>query len=277
MTALLVRLLLTPDPGWRHPDTVRAVLALSAVILLAAIAAAFAADSAATAWAQSIDGPARAALRALTRFGKSDWILIPLGVSLLALHLLPRVVNVTPERDLGRLTRRLGFLFLAVAGSGILAVALKYGLGMPRPSAAATGALPIRFTLDPAFASFPSGHTTTAAALAMAVTLVAPWAGLVLWPFAVGVGVSRMVVGAHHLSDVVAGFGLGAFSVLALAVVLGRRGYGFGAGAGPIPAAEPYPARAVVSDLRAFTRFCLASARALTDTRGRRSLRRNTR
>ncbi len=99
MTALLVRLLLTPDPGWRHPDTVRAVLALSAVILLAAIAAAFAADSAATAWAQSIDGPARAALRALTRFGKSDWILIPLGVSLLALHLLPRVVNVTPERD----------------------------------------------------------------------------------------------------------------------------------------------------------------------------------
>ncbi len=121
------------------------------------------------------------------------------------------------------MTRRLGFLFLAVAGSGILAVALKYGLGMPRPSVAATGALPIRFTLDPAFASFPSGHTTTAAALAMAVTLVAPWAGLVLWPFAVGVGVSRMVVGAHHLSDVVAGFGLGAFSVLALAVVLGRR------------------------------------------------------
>lgn len=277
MTVPLVRTFLTPDPAWRHPDTVRAVLGLSAVILLAAIAASFAADPAAAAWARSIDGPARAVFRALTRFGKSDWILVPLGVFLLALHFLPRVAPVTPERDLARLTRRIAFLFLAVAGSGLLAVVLKYGLGMPRPSVAVTGALPIRFTLDPAFASFPSGHTTTAAALATAVTLVSSRVGLIVWPFAVGIGVSRMVVGAHHLSDVVAGFGLGVFSVLALAVLLGRRGYGFQVGAGPIPRAEPYPARAVVSDLRAFTRFCLASARALADTRGRRPLRRNTR
>ncbi len=264
------------DPGWGHPDTVRALIGTVAVMTMAAILAASALDPAAAVWASTVDGPARTVFRALTRLGKSDWILIPTGLALLGLIALPRMTTARPARDLDRLTRRLGFVFLAVAGSGVVAILLKYGLGMPRPSV--TGAEgPMRFTLDPAYASFPSGHSTTAAALAMAVTLMAPRAGLILWPFAVGVGVSRMVVGAHHLSDVVAGLGLGAFFVLALAALFARRGWGFVPSDGPVPRAERYPWRDFLADLAAFTRFCLASARALADTRLRRPTERNPR
>lgn len=253
------------DAGWRHPDTRRAVFGLAVVLALVAIVAATAFDPAAKAWAAGVSGAPRALFQVLTRFGKSDWLLIPLGVAALLLHVLPRGTPVRPVRDLARLTRRVDFLLAAIAVSGLLAVALKYGLGVPRPSVlAATG--PIRFTLDPRYASFPSGHATTAAAFATALTLIAPWTAILAWPFAVLVAVSRMVVGAHHLSDVVAGFTLGTVSVIGVAAVLARRGYGFSARPGRIARAEPYPPSAVLADLAALLRFCLASARALADT-----------
>jgi diacylglycerol kinase family enzyme/membrane-associated phospholipid phosphatase len=79
--------------------------------------------------------------------------------------------------------------------------------------------------------SFPSGHSTEIAAL-MGVAVVLTWQGVrgtalrrllvTGWvAVAVLVGLDRIFVGAHYLSDVVGGWSLGAFIVFAAALVFG--------------------------------------------------------
>jgi undecaprenyl-diphosphatase len=58
--------------------------------------------------------------------------------------------------------------------------------------------------------SFPSGHSASAAAFVTGAALENPVAGAVIAPLATAVGYSRIHVGVHHVSDVVAGFALGA-------------------------------------------------------------------
>ena len=67
-----------------------------------------------------------------------------------------------------------------------------------------------RLAAYPTSASFPSGHSASAAAFATGVALEAPAVGVVLAPVAAAVGYSRLHVGAHWLSDVVGGFAIGA-------------------------------------------------------------------
>src|SRR5688572_26573925 len=50
--------------------------------------------------------------------------------------------------------------------------------------------------------SFPSGHTMHAVAFAALLTQAYPWLGLLLIPFALVTGVSRVVLGLHYPSDV---------------------------------------------------------------------------
>lgn len=51
----------------------------------------------------------------------------------------------------------------------------------------------------------PSSHAAVAFGAAWAITLVAPRAGWVLLPLAFGCGLTRMLSGAHYLSDVLVG------------------------------------------------------------------------
>ena len=78
--------------------------------------------------------------------------------------------------------------------------------------------------------SFPSAHTAVSFALATAVALRWPRAGKVAYLLAIGVGLSRIVMGMHYPSDVVAGAVLGSGMSTMLGVlwprpegVLGRR------------------------------------------------------
>jgi undecaprenyl-diphosphatase len=57
--------------------------------------------------------------------------------------------------------------------------------------------------------SFPSGHTLHAVSFTIIICTALPWAGLVLVPAALLIALSRMVLGLHYPTDVLAGGLLG--------------------------------------------------------------------
>ena len=58
--------------------------------------------------------------------------------------------------------------------------------------------------------SFPSGHTLHAVSFTIIICSALPWAALVLVPVALVIALSRMVLGLHYPTDVIAGGLLGA-------------------------------------------------------------------
>ena len=58
--------------------------------------------------------------------------------------------------------------------------------------------------------SFPSGHTLHAIAFSLVACSYYPGLWIVLWPFALLTAVSRVALGLHYPSDVIAGGALGA-------------------------------------------------------------------
>jgi undecaprenyl-diphosphatase len=102
------------------------------------------------------------------------------------------------------------FIVAVVAGNGLITAAVKNLIDRARPTFN-----PVAYSLGP---SFPSGHTSTAAAFFAAAALVlsrgyGPRTAAVLGGSAVGiavaVGCSRVFLDVHWLSDVIAGLALG--------------------------------------------------------------------
>jgi undecaprenyl-diphosphatase len=72
----------------------------------------------------------------------------------------------------------------------------------------AFGQQPISFFPSDRF-SFPSGHTTNACAIGWVLSLAFPPLSALLAPLAASIGASRVVMGHHYVSDVLAGAVLG--------------------------------------------------------------------
>jgi undecaprenyl-diphosphatase len=126
------------------------------------------------------------------------------------------------------------YLFLVVAGQDLVANLIKFAVHRARPTidqlVGATGA------------SFPSGHSTAAAASYAAFALVlgiglAPRLRAMLFAAAVAitvaVGCSRMFLGVHWFTDVLAGFALGWTWFALISIAFGGRLFVFGAPAEP--------------------------------------------
>jgi undecaprenyl-diphosphatase len=58
--------------------------------------------------------------------------------------------------------------------------------------------------------SFPSGHTLHAVAFSLVACAHYPMVGMLLWPFTLLTALSRVALGLHYPSDVIAGGALGA-------------------------------------------------------------------
>ncbi len=96
-----------------------------------------------------------------------------------------------------------------LAGTGVaIFLALKKMIGRKRPSSPQVGDW--SKLLPPDRFSFPSGHSITAFAIILPVILSYPSLTAGLLSLAVSIAASRVVLGMHFLSDVVAGCLIGA-------------------------------------------------------------------
>jgi undecaprenyl-diphosphatase len=101
-----------------------------------------------------------------------------------------------------------GLFWYVLMASLALYRAMKRRIRRPRPSEADSGVVARIAPLDQF--SFPSGHTLHAVAFTIVGCFWFPSLAIVLIPFTVLVAVSRIVLGLHYPSDVLAAIGIGA-------------------------------------------------------------------
>ncbi len=107
---------------------------------------------------------------------------------------------------------------LAVSFGILVFALLKRRIGRPRPFGAAPD---FHAVLPQDRFSFPSGHSITAFAVAVAVAHFFPALALGLAACAVSVAASRVLLGLHFLTDVLAGALIGALLGYGVCAVLG--------------------------------------------------------
>jgi membrane-associated phospholipid phosphatase len=171
-------------------------------------------------------------IRILTDFGKSAYVLWLLAGALFAFAILsPRLRGTSRSLLLGFGTR-LQFLFFAVLVPVLLGEIVKWIVGRGRPFVGGE-ANPFNFAHfagTEAYASFPSGHAVTSFALAFAVSAIWPRARVAMAVYAVLIAVSRLVLLAHHPSDVVAGALIGVAGAMFVRYWFAARRLGFAIG-----------------------------------------------
>ena len=191
----LIAALRLPSPGLKR----FALLTLAAVI---AFAVAYAwIDIPLARRFQDIGPSTRTLFAFITRFGEGGVYLVPLALIFLWAR----------WKGAALWASRTGFLFTAVAVPGILGDIMKPIFGRARPALLFREDL-FGFAWRGAHAnnwSFPSGHSITISALAVALYAIHP----PLWPvyalLALLVMASRIVLDQHYLSDVIAGAYIG--------------------------------------------------------------------
>jgi membrane-associated phospholipid phosphatase len=146
-------------------------------------------------------------VRILTDFGKDSIVLCSLAALLLAAAIIAPALHGISRARLLSLGVRLQYLFCAVLLPNLVGEVLKWLVGRGRPfvGGAADPFNFVPFTGTNAYASFPSGHAITAFALAFAVSAVWPRTWVAMMVYAFLIAASRLVLLAHHPSDVVAG------------------------------------------------------------------------
>ncbi|MGY8705040.1 phosphatase PAP2 family protein [Bradyrhizobium sp. 18BD] len=162
--------------------------------------------------------PALWPIRILTDFGKDEYVLSALGIALVVVALVAAGLHGTRRALLLGLGTRLQFMFLSVALSVFVGEILKYLIGRGRPF---VGGKADPFNFIPfegtgAYASLPSGHAITAFALAFAVSALWPRLRVFMFTYAIVILLTRLVLLAHHPSDVAAGALIGIVGAMAV-------------------------------------------------------------
>jgi undecaprenyl-diphosphatase len=147
----------------------------------------------------------------ITDYGLSDWVLIPTIIVFMLAVLAGHFLRGLPRLASYEVSMLSGYIFVGVGLPGLVSNLIKRVIGRGRPEMFDQfGAFSFHAMFnDWTFQSFPSGHSTTAIALAFTIGFLAP--RLFAWFLAIGLVVcfSRIPVGMHYPSDVFAGFCLG--------------------------------------------------------------------
>jgi membrane-associated phospholipid phosphatase len=187
-------------------------------------------------------------VRILTDFGKSEFVLWLLAAWLLAVAIVaPGLHGATRLRVLA-LGTRLQFLFLAVLVPVLAGDLIKWVVGRGRPfvGGEANAFNFVHFAGTQPYASFPSAHAITSVALAFAVSALWPQARMAMIVYALLIAGSRLVLLAHHPSDVIAGAVIGLAGAMLVRYWFAVRHLGFVIGeGGTIAARKPRAAKRV--------------------------------
>ncbi len=195
----------------------------------------------------ALDRPIAAAMRHLpgtvTRFFQDvtilgeGWVwMVPIAIVGL---ILARVSFAPASRKkrarLVLLAERAFFMFSAIAVPSLATTILKHLVGRVRPRYfESLGVFHFEpFSLAASKASFPSGHATTAAALIIAISAVAPRWRRPVAALATMVFLSRVAVEAHYVSDVLAGALIGIAGARAMLTLFAEARVGLRSGAAP--------------------------------------------
>jgi undecaprenyl-diphosphatase len=179
---------------------------LPALALLLVLALAVTQDKRVLLWSRTLDDATVNFFQAITQIGHATWMLGATLLVTLVFYVLARTHHGQEHRNrFQRLTHSSTFVFVSLAGAGIIATLLKYLVGRARPSQFLDyGAYYVSpATTDSEFASFPSGHATNLFALAFSLAVLFPRARIPLLLFASGIAFSRVMIGEHFLSDFV--------------------------------------------------------------------------
>jgi undecaprenyl-diphosphatase len=147
-------------------------------------------------------GPIRTLAAILAHSGDSWFCLAALGLVWLFGEQYWRMLAIT--------------MIVAILVTAVLVMAVKFAVRRQRPEGEWGG---IYRRTDPH--SFPSGHAARAALLAViAIGLAPTWLAVVLTIWAPLVGLARVAMGVHYLSDVLAGMLIGiVMGVIVLALI----------------------------------------------------------
>jgi undecaprenyl-diphosphatase len=168
-------------------------------------------------------------VRILTDFGKDTYVLCILALMLLASALVAVALRGRPHARVLGLGLHVQFLFFAVLVPLIPGEMIKWIVGRGRPFVGGQ-ADPfnfVHFAGTEAYASFPSAHAITAFALAFAVSAIWPRARGVMIAYALLIAFTRLVLLAHHPSDIVAGALIGVVGAMGVRYWFAVRGLGF--------------------------------------------------
>jgi undecaprenyl-diphosphatase len=196
------------------PPTRRLALGAVTGVVLVGVAMAFI-DARAVAFARGLPPWLVDTFNEITDYGRSAWFLVPIaGLILVAAAVAPirgRIANLV----LVSLVMRLHYLFLAIALPGLAVTIIKGLIGRVRPSDSGPFAY-FPWSWQHQYASLPSGHSTTAFAAAVAIAALWPRTRVPLLIFAVVIALSRVVITAHFVSDVIAAAFVGSFGAIVM-------------------------------------------------------------
>ena len=162
----------------------------------------------------------------VTDIGKSGWMLTPTGIVLIVGYALNwQAFSARTRLLLAKTMSFCAYIFLSVGIAGLIATILKRVIGRARPvHFDDLGAFSFHPFSDASYASFPSGHSTNVGALFAAIALLFPSLRIPALLLAIWLGFTRVLVGSHYPSDVIAGLAFGGWYAYFSALFFARYG-----------------------------------------------------
>jgi lipid A 4'-phosphatase len=142
----------------------------------------------------------------ITNLGDSLWYFLFFSLLFFSSYLM-KTLNILGKEKYFYLKRFSVFSFSYLLLVGIITQTIKHLVGRPRPNhSQLDGGFEFNFfSTESSLHSFPSGHTSTIIAITIIMALAIPNLRYFFYFFSFLIALSRVVVGAHFLTDVIGG------------------------------------------------------------------------